>query len=113
MVNKTFPPAGEGDLRKRGIANVRQDSAETVALQALGWLAAQEELLPVFLGSTGASLPDLARGAGEPAFLRAVLDFLVLDDAWVVAFCDAEGLAYSLPLQARAVLSGGADHHWT
>jgi hypothetical protein len=92
---------------------VKQESAETVALQALGWLAGQEDLLPVFLGSTGASLSDLARGVAEPAFLRSVLDFLVQDDAWVVAFCDAKELDYSLPLQARAVLSGGAEAHWT
>ena len=92
---------------------MKQESAETIALRALGWLAGQDELLPVFLGSTGASLSDLARGAGEPAFLRSVLDFLVQDDAWVVAFCDAEGLDYPLPLQARAVLSGGAEAHWT
>ena len=41
------------------------------------------------------------------------LDFLVLDDSWVMAFCDANSLAYDLPAQARAVLSGGAEIHWT
>lgn len=91
----------------------RQETAETIGLQALGWLAGNEELLPVFLGASGASAADLARGAGEPAFLGAVLDFLLLDDAWIVAFCDAHGLAYDAPMQARAHLPGGEATHWT
>ncbi len=38
-----------------------QESAETVGLQALAWLAGNEDLLPVFLGSTGASAADVRK----------------------------------------------------
>lgn len=92
---------------------MQQDAAETVALQALAWLAGNEELLPVFLGATGASESDLRAGATDPAFLGAVLDFLTMDDAWVVAFCDSAGLDYAQPLVARQALPGGAQLHWT
>jgi hypothetical protein len=92
---------------------MKREAAETVAMQALGWLAGNDELLPVFLGSTGASLDDLRAGAGDPAFLGSVLDFVMLDDAWVVAFCDAAGLPYAMPMQARAALPGGGEVHWT
>lgn len=85
----------------------RQDSAETLALQALSWLAGNEDLMPVFLGATGASVADLAQRAGEGAFLASVLDFLLMDDAWVIAFCDEVGIRYEAPLQARAWLPGG------
>jgi len=85
----------------------RQDSAETLGLRALSWLAGNEDLLPVFLGATGASLADMAARADEGAFLASVLDFLLMDDAWVIAFCDAEGLRYEAPLMARAWLPGG------
>lgn len=91
----------------------RQESAETVALQALSWLAANDDVLPVFLGATGASLSDLAGRAGEAEFLGSVLDFLLMDDAWVMAFCDAAGLPYGAPMQARANLPGGEMVHWT
>jgi hypothetical protein len=91
----------------------RQDSAETIGLQALGWLAANEDLLPVFLGASGASLADLAEGARKPEFLGAVLDFILMDDAWVVGFCDTVGLAYPAPAEARAWLPGGEATHWT
>ncbi|WP_022702682.1 DUF3572 domain-containing protein [Pseudorhodobacter ferrugineus] len=91
----------------------KHESAETIALQALGWLVGNEDLLPVFLGATGASVGDLASSARQPAFLGSVLDFLVMDDAWVVAFCDAAGLPYQAPMQARAALPGGEQFNWT
>lgn len=92
---------------------MQRDAAETVGMQALAWLAGNDELLPVFLGSTGASLDDLRTGAGEPAFLGSVLDFLLMDDAWIVAFCDAAGLSYEMPSRARSALPGGGEAHWT
>ena len=92
---------------------MQQNAAETLALEALAWLAANDELLPVFLGATGASAADLRAGAGEPAFLGSVLDFLTMDDAWVVAFCDHAGRAYEEPLRARQALPGADTMNWT
>ncbi len=90
-----------------------EQQAETLALQALGWLAANDDLMPVFLGATGASVDDLKAQAGDAAFLGSVLDFLVMDDAWVIAFCDAHGVPYDTPMQARQALPGGGQVHWT
>jgi hypothetical protein len=36
-----------------------------------------------------------------------------MDDAWVVAFCDNEGIPYDRLMQARATLPGGQQVHWT
>jgi len=90
-----------------------QETAETVALQALAWLVGNEELLPVFLGSSGAAEADLRSRAADPEFLGSVLDFLTMDDAWVMAFCDAHKLSYETPLHARWSLPGGAPVNWT
>ncbi|MEL6619789.1 MAG: DUF3572 domain-containing protein [Pseudomonadota bacterium] len=90
-----------------------QESAEIVGLQALAWLAGNEELLPVFLGASGASEADIRSGAGDPAFLGAVLDFIMMDDTWVVEMCDLNGLSYDQPMMARANLPGGEQVHWT
>lgn len=89
------------------------DAAETLALQALAWLVANDDLLPVFLDATGASKADLRDQAGDPAFLGSVLDFLMMDDAWVIAFCDAHTIPYERPLFARAALPGGEQVNWT
>lgn len=91
----------------------KQESAETTALLALGWLVGNEELLPGFLAASGASVADLARDATTPAFLASVLDYLMTEDAWVMAFCDASNLPYDAPMQARQGLPGGAQIHWT
>ena len=84
-----------------------------IAVRALSWLAANDELMPVFLGATGSVAEDLRAGAGDPAFLISVLDFLAMDDAWIIGFCEAEGLDYQAPMQARQALPGGAETHWT
>lgn len=89
------------------------DRAQTIALQALGWLAGNDELAPVFLGSTGGSVEDMRARATDPDFQASVLEFLTMDDAWVVAFCDAAGLAYDQPLRARYALPGAENVHWT
>lgn len=93
--------------------SLSSEAAETLALQALAWLVANDDLRPVFMGATGAAEADLRAAAGSPELLGAVLDFLMMDDAWVVGFCDAAGVAYEQPMMARAALPGGAQTHWT
>jgi hypothetical protein len=109
MVKKCFP---QGEDQGR-MTDDRQEFAETLALRALGWLAASDELFPVFLGATGAAVGELQERASDQDFLGAVLDFLLMDDAWVTSFCDAEGIAYADPQRARQLLPGGAEPHWT
>lgn len=92
---------------------ISADAAETLALTALGWLVTNDELLPVFMGATGVDAGDMRARASDPDFLLSVLDFLMMDDAWVIAFCDAKGVAYEHPVQARAALAGPAGMHWT
>jgi hypothetical protein len=92
---------------------MRREYAETVALQALGWLVANDELCPIFLGSTGVSESELRARAGEADFLSSVLEFLMMDDAWVMSFCDSAGLPYESLMQARMALPGGAQMNWT
>ena len=89
------------------------DAAETFALQALAWLVANDDLLPVFLGATGASESDLRDQAGAPEFLGSVLDFLMMNDAWVIEFCDTISAPYGRLMLARATLPGGAQVNWT
>lgn len=87
--------------------------AEEIATECLAWLAADEELLPVFMGASGLAVEDLRRAAQDPHFLGSVLDFVMMDDAWVMAFCRARGLEFDQPMQARQALPGGEQVHWT
>ena len=90
-----------------------QESAETLALQALGWLAEDRDRLGDFLAATGASPGDIASLAGDSAFLGAILDHLLSSDDLVIGFCQSEGLANDAPMRARQALPGGAQWHWT
>jgi hypothetical protein len=89
------------------------EAAQILALQALGWIAADDEVFPLFLTATGASLGDLRVRAEDVDFQGAVLDFLLQDDARVVAFCDEHSHPYTAPLSARMALPGGAETFWT
>lgn len=94
-------------------SEVARESAVVLAIQALGWLAADDEIFPLFLGATGIGIGEVRARAGDADFLAAVLDFLMQDDAWVVAFCDAGGHPYTAVQAARVALPGGMDRHWT
>jgi hypothetical protein len=89
------------------------EQAETVALQALGWLAGDGDRLSRFMAATGVSAADLRERAGDPGLLVGVLRFILTDDATVLAFASETGLRPTLPGQALAALPGGADPHWT
>ena len=90
-----------------------RDAAEDVALKALVWISADEDLAGAFLGSTGAAAGDLRARAADPEFLGFVLDFLLSDEAALLAFCSAEGINPDRPMRARAGLPGGDLPHWT
>lgn len=90
-----------------------QDMAETRAIGILGWLLGRDELLPVFLGATGATEADLRARAGEPVFLASVVDFLMLDDAWVLDCAAAMGWPAEDIMAIRAGLPGGDLPNWT
>jgi hypothetical protein len=92
---------------------ISRERAEVIGVLAVGWLAGNDELLPVFMGSTGVSEADLRAGLQEPDFHASVLDFLMMDDAWVIGFCDANALQYQVVAEARAALPGGGEVHWT
>ena len=91
---------------------MKQEQAEIVAIQALGWICAEDDLASVFMGATGASADDLRNRADDPAFLGSVLEFLLMDDGNVMAFCDAHGLPYQTPMVALNALPGLGQVHW-
>ncbi len=92
---------------------MKRDTAETIAARALGWLAADDELLGTFMAATGTGIEDIRARAASPVFLASVLDFLTMDDRWIIRFCDDAGLTYDAPLQARQAMPGGGQVHWT
>ena len=87
--------------------------AERIAIEVLGWMASDDDIIGGFLGVSGASPDDIRKRASDPAFLGFVLDYLLSDDAMVMAFADATNCPADRPFQARSALPGGAVPHWT
>lgn len=87
---------------------MKQERAETIALMALAHLAGDQDMLHRFLGESGMGADDLRQAAGDPGTLGGILDFILNDEARVLAFAAAAGLAPDEPLRARHILPGGA-----
>jgi hypothetical protein len=80
--------------------------AETLALNALAFLAADGDALVRFLTQSGLELEDLRARAGDTELLAAVLDFLLADDALLTAFTDGERISAQRVHAARRALPG-------
>ena len=85
------------------------EGAQTIALKALGYLAADEDLLEPFLGATGLAVGDLRAGAANPAFLAGVLDYFLQNEALLLAFAGASELAPETIVRARQRLPGALN----
>jgi Protein of unknown function (DUF3572) len=93
---------------KKSVHNPRE-VAETVAVQALSFIAGEPERLGLFLAESGIGPETLRTAAADPRFLASVLDFVMRDDATVKAFADASKLHPTNIATARQVLG---DPHW-
>lgn len=67
------------------------ESAETLAISALSWIAADPTTLDRFLGLSGLSPQTLRAAAAAPGFLAGVLDFLAADEHLLVVFAAESG----------------------
>ena len=83
-----------------------QDRAETIAIDGLAYLAGLPEQIEKFLSLSGLDVAALRNGAGEPDIQRAVLDFLLTDDALVTGFCEQQKLEPRDLHMAHRVLAG-------
>ena len=87
--------------------------AEIYAIKVTNWLISNQDLLDVFMSSTGVNEATIKSDFHDGVFLAAVLDFLLLDDNWVIAACDAMQLEPDAMLTARLVLPVGERVNWT
>lgn len=90
-----------------------RDEAELLAIRALGHIAADDDLLGDFLSLSGLAPDELRARMAEPEFLGGILDFLLADEARLLAFCEAEEIRPQLPAAARRALPGGEEVHWS
>ena len=67
--------------------------AETLAIQALGFLASDPERLGTFLSMTGLGPENLRQAASEPGFLASVLDHIASDETLLLSLAGNLGIS--------------------
>jgi hypothetical protein len=82
------------------------DSARSLAVSALAFIAADSDRLNRFLSLTGLGPDNLRTAAADPAFLGSVLDYLVGDEALLLEFAADAGLKPEAVARAHAALRG-------
>lgn len=83
-----------------------QERAETIAIGGLAFVAGRDDEIGRFLQLSGMDAAALRAGAADPDVLRAVLDFLLTDDALVTGFCEEQKLDARDLHMAHRVLAG-------
>lgn len=81
------------------------ETAETIALAALAFLAGRQDDLERFLALAGIGPDELRTRAGDRDMLRAVTEFLLTDDGLVMAFCEFQSIDPQMLHVASHVLS--------
>ena len=83
-----------------------QEAAETLAIQAFGFIAEEPERLGAFLAATGIGPEAIRDAARQPDFLGGVLDHMLANESLLVAFADSSGLDPASIARARRTLGG-------
>lgn len=79
-----------------------------MALNALGFLAAEPDRLRRFMDLSGLDLDAIRNQASEPGFLGAVLDHLLGDESLLLVFAADHDISPDRILKLRRKLPGAA-----
>ena len=90
-----------------------REIAETRALEVLTWVLSEDDLIQVFMGATGASQNDLRSNTLSHEFLLSILDFVLMDDRWVISCSKFLNIDPSQIQSIKISLDGGHEVNWT
>lgn len=85
---------------------MNREQAETLALQAVSFLAEDEDRLDRFLLLSGMDGNQLRDGINDPAFLGGILDHILAHEPDLIDFAEAVDIAPEHVARARAALPG-------
>ncbi len=80
-----------------------------LAVQALGFIAAEPERLTRFLNMTGIAAADIRRAAREPGFLAGVLEHMLGDERLLLDFAAFAGIDPAAVARAKRTLGGKGE----
>ena len=87
----------------------RRESAENIAISALGFLAANQEHLEGFIALSGLAPDAIREAAADPGFLTGVLQHVLTDERLASAFALETGLSPEDLARAAHALEHGSS----
>jgi hypothetical protein len=91
---------------RRPVQQTPSDVAHLLAIRGLTFVAQDGERLGRFLALSGVGPADIRARAADPAFLGGVLDYILGDDAMVIAFAEWAEVSPESVAKARHILPG-------
>jgi hypothetical protein len=92
--------------------DITQEAAEAIGIHALSYLMKDHDLIGEFLAVTGLGPKELKSHLQNPAFLGAVLDFLIARAELLSAFAKEHDITPKTVLNARLLLPGADQEFW-
>ena len=89
----------------RGTSSLTKQEAEMIGVAGLSYLAADPERIGRFLAITGLGPENVRAAARDPSFLPALLDYLLANEADLIAFATEMNLDPARVRMARDVLA--------
>lgn len=99
-------------LGKTRIGTASAEQAEAVAVQMLGWIVAQPDLLSRFMAMTGVDPGSIRQAASEPGFLVGVTDFVMAHEPTLMAFCTENEMQVEHVVACHQRLAGPEAEAW-
>lgn len=87
-----------------------REAAETMAIQALGFIAGDEDQLLAFIGLTGLGMDEIRTRVADSAFLAGVMDYLLADEPLLLQFAEAQSIRPEAIISLRRALPGAAEY---
>ena len=84
-----------------------REAAETLAIQALAFVAEEPARLARFLAASGIEAEQIRAAARERGFLAGVIEHMLADESLLVAFADSADIDPAAIARAHAALGGG------
>ncbi len=83
-----------------------REVAELLAIQALGFIAEDDERLDRFLAESGLGREQIRAASREPGFLAGVLEHMLSDEILLLAFAHSGGIDPAEIARALSALGG-------
>ncbi len=90
-------------------SSANRASAEEIAVEGLGFIASDPQLLQRFLAISGIEAADIRRAAATPGFMAGVLQFIVAHEPTLMQFAEATGRDPASVTRALSALPFGEN----